>query len=75
MLLEPADALFEEGWLIHDDVKQDLIEQVTVGVDLSGGADEVGIVVAALLTDGRLAVLAQERQRHPSPVGRRRRPR
>jgi phage terminase large subunit-like protein len=58
MLLEPADALFEEAWLVHDDVKEDLIEQVTVGVDPSGGADEVGIVAAALLTDGRLAVLA-----------------
>jgi phage terminase large subunit-like protein len=58
MLLEPADALFEEAWLIHDDVPQAMIEQVTVGVDPSGGADEVGIVVAALLTDGRLAVLA-----------------
>jgi phage terminase large subunit-like protein len=44
--------------LLHDDIKEDLIEQVTVGVDPSGGADEVGIVVAALLTDGRLAVLA-----------------
>jgi phage terminase large subunit-like protein len=58
MLLEPADALFEDAWLIHDDVKEDLIEQVTVGVDPSGGGDEVGIVVGALLTDGRLAVLA-----------------
>jgi phage terminase large subunit-like protein len=58
MLLEPADALFEEAWLIHHDVPEDLIEQVTVGVDPSGGADEVGIVVAALLNDGRLAVLA-----------------
>jgi phage terminase large subunit-like protein len=58
MLLEPADALFEEAWLIHDDVPQAMIEQVTVGVDPSGGADEVGIVVAALLTDDRLAILA-----------------
>jgi phage terminase large subunit-like protein len=58
MLLEPADALFEESWLIHDDVKEDLIEQVTVGVDPSGGADETGIIAAALLADGRLAVLA-----------------
>ncbi len=58
MLLEPADALFEETWLIHDDVKEDRIEQVTVGVDPSGGSDEVGIIVGALLNDGRLAVLA-----------------
>jgi phage terminase large subunit-like protein len=57
MLLEPADALFEDTWLIHDDVKEDLIEQVTVGVDPSGSKDEVGIVAAALLSDGRLAVL------------------
>jgi phage terminase large subunit-like protein len=46
MLLEPADALFEEAWLIHDDVKEDLIEQVTVGVDPSGGSDEVGSLSA-----------------------------
>jgi phage terminase large subunit-like protein len=58
MLLEPADALFEETWLIHDDVNEGLIEQVTVAVDPSGSKDEVGIVVAALLTDGRYAVLA-----------------
>jgi phage terminase large subunit-like protein len=31
---------------------------VTVGVDPSGGADVVGIVVSALLTDGRFAILA-----------------
>jgi phage terminase large subunit-like protein len=62
MLLEPADALFEESWLIHDDVDESLIEQVTVGVDPSGGADNVGIVVAALLHDGRLAVLADRTQ-------------
>jgi phage terminase large subunit-like protein len=62
MLLEPADALFEEAWLIRDDVNEDLIEQVTVGVDPSGGADMVGIVVAALLHDGRLAVLADRTQ-------------
>jgi phage terminase large subunit-like protein len=58
MLLDPADALFEEAWLIHHDVPEDLIEQVTVGVDPSGGEDEVGIVVGALLNDGRLAILA-----------------
>jgi phage terminase large subunit-like protein len=58
MLLEPADALFEEAWLIHQEVREDLIERVTVGVDPSVGADAVGIVVAALLNDGRLAVLA-----------------
>jgi hypothetical protein len=40
VLLEPADALFEEAWLIHHDVSEDLIEQVTVAVDQSGGADE-----------------------------------
>jgi phage terminase large subunit-like protein len=50
--------LFEEAWLIHDPVDESLIEQVTVGVDPSGSKDEVGIVAAALLTDGRLAVLA-----------------
>src|SRR5262249_50922985 len=37
---------------------EDIIEQVTVGVDPSGGGDEVGIVASALLNDGRFAVLA-----------------
>jgi phage terminase large subunit-like protein len=58
MLLEPADALFEEAWLIHDPVDESLIEQATVAVDPSGGTDEVGIIVGALLSDGRLALLA-----------------
>src|SRR5262249_20320718 len=46
------------NWLTHHDVPEELIEQVSIGVDPSGGEDTVGIVVAALLTDGRLAVLA-----------------
>jgi phage terminase large subunit-like protein len=58
MLLDPPNALFKDEWLIHHDVPEDLIEQVTVGVDPSGGSDRTGIVVAALLTDGRLAILA-----------------
>jgi phage terminase large subunit-like protein len=58
MLLDPENALFKDSWLIHDDVPPEKIEQVTVGVDPSGGEDEVGIVVAALLTDRRYAILA-----------------
>ena len=58
LILEPEDALFKSDWLIHDAVDEKLIEQVTVGVDPSGGGDEVGIVVCALLVDGRIAVLA-----------------
>lgn len=58
MLLDPENALFKDSWLIRDDVPADRIEQVTVGVDPSGGEDEVGIVVAALLTDNRYAILA-----------------
>src|SRR5262245_52645360 len=58
MILDPQNALFKDGWLIHDEVAEDLIEQVTVGVDPSGGSDEVGIVASALLNDGRFAVLA-----------------
>jgi hypothetical protein len=41
---DPMNALFKDDWLIHNDVPEDLIEQVTVGVDPSGGGDEVGIV-------------------------------
>ncbi len=52
MILDPQ---FKDNWLIHHDVPEDLIEQVTVGVDLSGGGDEVGIVASALLNDGRFA--------------------
>jgi phage terminase large subunit-like protein len=58
LLLDPIDALWRSEWIIRDPVDERLIEQVTVGVDPSGGADVVGIVVSALLTDGRFAILA-----------------
>src|SRR5262252_145472 len=67
MILDPVNALFKDDWLIHDEVAEDLIEQVTVGVDPSGGADEVGIVASALLNDGRFAVLA-DRSTSGSPA-------
>src|SRR5262249_12903856 len=47
MILDPMNALFKDDWLTHDEVAEDLIEQVTVGVDPSGGGDEVGIVASA----------------------------
>jgi hypothetical protein len=47
LLLDPIDALWRSEWIIRDPVDEKLIEQVTVGVDPSGGAD-VGIVVSAL---------------------------
>lgn len=58
LILDPMNALFKDDWLRHDDISEDIIEQVTVGVDPSGGGDEVGIVAAALLNDGRYGVLA-----------------
>jgi phage terminase large subunit-like protein len=58
LLLDPIDALWRSEWIIHDPVDEKLIEQVTVGVDPSGGSDVIGIVVSALLTDGRYAILA-----------------
>jgi len=67
MILDPVNALFKDDWLIHDEVAEDLIEQVTVGVDPSGGGDEVGIVASALLNDGRFAVLA-DRSTSGSPA-------
>jgi phage terminase large subunit-like protein len=48
----------QRRFLIRHDVPEEMIEQVTVGVDPSGGGDEIGIVVSALLVDHRLAVLA-----------------
>src|SRR5262249_11383062 len=63
MILDPMNAPFKDDWLIHNDVPEDMIEQVTVGVDPSGGDDEVGIVASALLHDGRFAVLADRRPR------------
>ncbi|MGY8682674.1 terminase family protein [Bradyrhizobium sp. UFLA05-153] len=67
MILDPVNALFKDDWLIHDEVPEESIEQATVGVDPSGGADEVGIVVSALLNDGRFAVLA-DRSTSGSPA-------
>jgi phage terminase large subunit-like protein len=58
ILTDPSMQLFKEDWIKQDPVPDDLIEQVSVGVDPSGGGDEIGIVVGALLTDGRLALLA-----------------
>jgi phage terminase large subunit-like protein len=67
MILDPVNALFKDDWLVHDEVADDVIEQVTVGVDPSGGGDEVGIVASALLNDGRFAVLA-DRSTNGSPA-------
>ncbi|MBR0778550.1 DNA-packaging protein [Bradyrhizobium diazoefficiens] len=58
MLLDVQTALFRDEWLIHDPVPEEMIEQTSVAVDPSGGGDEVGILAGALLTDGRLAILA-----------------
>jgi phage terminase large subunit-like protein len=57
LILQPRDALFLAGWFRHEEIANEKIEQATVAVDPSGGADLVGIVGAALLTDGTLAVL------------------
>jgi phage terminase large subunit-like protein len=67
LLLDPANALFLDSWIPRDAVPEETIEQASVGVDPSGGGDEVGIVVAALLTDGRLAVLADRSLSAASP--------
>jgi phage terminase large subunit-like protein len=68
LLLDPESALFRDEWIVRDPVKEELIEQVSVAVDPSGGADEVGIVVAALLVDGRLAVLADRSLKASTPA-------
>jgi phage terminase large subunit-like protein len=68
LLLDPENALFHEQWICRDPVPKATIEQVSVGVDPSGGADEVGIVVAALLTDGRFAVLADRSLKASTPA-------
>jgi phage terminase large subunit-like protein len=68
LILDPVNALFKDEWLHHwDTVPEDNIEQTSVGVDPSGGADEIGIVVGALMNDGHLAVLA-DRSREGSPA-------
>ena len=58
LLLDPPNALFKDDWLKRDIIDEATIEQVTVGCYPSGGGDKAGIVVGALLTDGRYAVLA-----------------
>jgi phage terminase large subunit-like protein len=47
MILDPMNALFKDDWLIHNDVPEGMIAQVTVGVDPSGGEDEVGSICIA----------------------------
>jgi hypothetical protein len=68
MILDPQNALFKDDWLIHHDVSEDLIEQVTGGVDLSGGTTRWASWLA-LLNDGRYAVLA-DRTTAAGPSGR-----
>jgi phage terminase large subunit-like protein len=60
LLLDPPNALFKDDWFKRETIDETTIEQVTVGVDPAGssGGDQAGIVVAALLNDGRYAVLA-----------------
>jgi phage terminase large subunit-like protein len=58
MILDPPNALFKDEWLKRGVIDESTIEQATVGVDPSGGTDEIGIVASALLNDGKYAVLA-----------------
>lgn len=58
LITDIENALFKDDWIEIDAVDEELIEQVSVGVDPSGGGDAIGIVVVARLTDGRYAVLA-----------------
>jgi len=67
MILDPPNALFKDEWLRHDDIDEERIEQATVGVDPSGGSDEIGIVVSARLVDGSYGVLA-DRSMSGSPA-------
>lgn len=57
MILDPQNALFKDEWLRHDDIDEAAIEQATIGVDPSGGGDEIGIVAAALFNDGSFGVI------------------
>jgi len=58
LLLDPPNALFKAEWFLQDPIPEETIEQVSVGVDPSGGEDLTGIVVSALLNGGRYGVLA-----------------
>lgn len=67
MILDPMNALFKDDWIIRDDIEEKIIEQATVGVDPSGGGDEIGIVASALLNNGKFGVLA-DRSMSGSPA-------
>jgi hypothetical protein len=73
MILDSANALFKDDWLMIHDVPEEMIEQVTVGVDPSGGGDEVGIVACALLTQchGGSVGLSSPSCRSVAAIGRR----
>ena len=58
MVLDPQNALWKDSWFNYESFDDAIIEQTSIGVDPSGGGDEIGIVACALLTDGRYAVLA-----------------
>lgn len=58
-LLEDDDNLvFKSEWLLRDNVEHSMLQEIAVGVDPSGGGDEIGIVAAGRIDDHAHAVLA-----------------
>jgi phage terminase large subunit-like protein len=50
--------MFLDSWIVRREINDDEVEMVSIGVDPAGGSyDETGIVAAARLADGKLAVL------------------
>ena len=58
LVIDSDHSLFKQEWIRIEPIPKDQIQQVSVGVDPSGGVDEHGIIVGALLVDGRYAILA-----------------
>jgi phage terminase large subunit-like protein len=58
LLMDIPGQMFMDSWIIRREINDDEVEMVSIGVDPAGGSyDETGIVAAARLADGTLAVL------------------
>jgi phage terminase large subunit-like protein len=58
LLMDVPGQMFLDSWIVRREISDDEVEIISIGVDPAGGSyDETGIVVAAKLVDGRLAVL------------------
>jgi len=58
LMAEIESDLFKMSWIGRNPIRYSDFKEIAVGVDPSGGGDEIGIVAAGCYRDGRSAVIA-----------------